>query len=1393
MSLKLDGFLKPYRGKEDDLEAFWSKFLVLANANEWDNDDKKAKYLPLLLDKAAYTVYDALDDGKKKKPDDVKSALEEAFAPSAAEAYRSFTGRGMRSAETVDAYVADLKRLLSLSGHKISGDDKDPLLAEQVIRGLPRDFAREIRIQNSSNALTISDIVKRVRAMSVDDDVMKSAGRQALVAAVCHSCNEPGHIRKNCPKRKTATSGERESSGARGAGRSKPGSCWKCGEAGHLRRDCPQRKLGKSDSANAAVTERRQEKAVSDAGSPDGDKVQHKSYVSNKSSELVSVSVTVECDGNDETVLSAIIDTGCTRSLITEYAVTKIGAESLLGPTTDTVYGIDGQPLRSVGTVTLPIHQHDGVLSLPRVSVQFLVVAKHEGVGEDVIIGSDVISAIGGMELSYEYGHVKSVVLRPKPAHVAAAVDSGPVRGLSRHIAVEKHADGDVILTSSDFQVRWSEEKKFWTLQWEWLDDAEPTAQIGPNIGEYPRSKLTADQESHFRKEVAMWVEKGFLVPYRRDEHGTPGAVLPLMAVAQEHKPTTPVRPCLDYRRLNQRIVSHPGVTAPACDQKIREWRRQGSQNVVIDISRAYLRVHIHSSLERFQVVKFDSSTYVMSRMGFGLNIAPKVMDAIVKFALTDVPGADNYVDDIFTDSGQVEAAKSALARYGLPTKPAEMLPEARVLGLQMSTTDEGEIHWARRDGVDLSCPEKPTKRQLFSWCGKLVGHYPVAAWLRPMCSFIKRQAVKATPDKWDIPVPEEVESLCRDVEARIEQCDPVHGTWLIESDPAAKWSVWCDASNVAIGVVLTQRDTVVEDQCWLRKESDSQHINVAELEAVVKGLNLAITHHAKAIAIKTDSKSVHGWLVSLLDNVQRVKVGGLYAASVKRRLEIIDNIVSSYQLKVSVEWVPSQANRADQLTRVPQTWLKVAKADGACAAAAIVPGILQQAEIREAQCDNAALMETVRQVENGADVTDKSLKRVVSQLHVRDGILMRSVKVPPNEVVDVPVLAEKLQQQAIAVAHAKTGHGSWESTHRLLSARCYFPGQASKVQQYVQDCGQCRAANAQGAEVAQPSRPVSPGGPWRVVQMDTLELGPSRNGYHCVLVCVDLFTKWAEVVPLKAHDAKSVASAFVDICARWGAPEVVRSDNGTEFVNEVVEALYTTFGVHVRHGAVRHPASQGGVERFNRTLLTMLRKVHAESVDWKADLFLLLHFYRNRPHGALKISPSKAMLGWEPRDVIVAGHEKSHTLTGWVADLERRAADIRDYVEEQLATGDFIESHEECPYLPGDTVQLRNSERRQKLLPAFDRGWCIKKVITPSTVVIYRGRSEKVVNIDLIKPDGAPDQPAHGDVATAPERPDSDEDDGVALHFVPVVPADDQGHSYRLRDRTQLRAPPRY
>lgn len=81
---------------------------------------------------------------------------------------------------------------------------------------------------------------------------------------------------------------------------------------------------------------------------------------------------------------------------------------------------------------------------------------------------------------------------------------------------------------------------------------------------------------------------------------------------------------------------------------------------------------------------------------------------------------------------------------------------------------------------------------------------------------------------------------------------------------------------------------TVVNDASWMRKADECTHINVAELEAVLKDLNLALRWHLCDIVVNTDFLSVYSWDKSVITNSHQPKVNGMSEMSVKRRLGVI-------------------------------------------------------------------------------------------------------------------------------------------------------------------------------------------------------------------------------------------------------------------------------------------------------------------------------------------------------------------------------------------------------------------------------------------------------------------------------------------------------------------------
>ena len=263
---------------------------------------------------------------------------------------------------------------------------------------------------------------------------------------------------------------------------------------------------------------------------------------------------------------------------------------------------------------------------------------------------------------------------------------------------------------------------------------------------------------------------------------------------------------------------------------------------------------------------------------------------------------------------------KEHLLKYGLVTKPCENLGAAKVLGLK-TYEKKGVVRWERtelKNEIEPPNLNLMTKRQVFSLCGKLVGHYPVAGWLRVASSFVKRGC---QGDAWDSLAGPTATTRLKDVLTQLNSDDPVKGLWSVP--PFGRLNIWCDASKIAYAVALEKENEIIEDGAWLQKADDNTHINLAELNAVVKGVNLAMKWNPQDVAIMTDSAAVYSWMSSMQKKDKRIKVSGLSKMLVRRRLSILLETLEAYNVQWNVFLVPTTKNKADDRTRVPKHWLK--------------------------------------------------------------------------------------------------------------------------------------------------------------------------------------------------------------------------------------------------------------------------------------------------------------------------------------------------------------------------------------------------------------------------------------------------------------------------------------
>ena len=132
----------------------------------------------------------------------------------------------------------------------------------------------------------------------------------------------------------------------------------------------------------------------------------------------------------------------------------------------------------------------------------------------------------------------------------------------------------------------------------------------------------------------------------------------------------------------------------------------------------------------------------------------------------------------------------------------------------------------------------------------------------------------------------------------------------------------------------------------------------------------------------------------------------------------------------------------------------------------------------------------------------------------------------------------------------------------------------------------------------------------------------PSESGYRYCLTIIDLYTRYAWVVPLKRKTANEVREAFEKTFKDSGRkPKRLWCDHGKEFYNKQVKPLFDEVY------STENEGKAVVIERFNRTLKGMLFKKFTEqnSQRWIKILPKIVSKYNNKIHSSIGVTPAEA------------------------------------------------------------------------------------------------------------------------------------------------------------------------
>ena len=88
------------------------------------------------------------------------------------------------------------------------------------------------------------------------------------------------------------------------------------------------------------------------------------------------------------------------------------------------------------------------------------------------------------------------------------------------------------------------------------------------------------------------------------------------------------------------------------------------------------------------------------------------------------------------------------------------------------------------------------------------------------------------------------------------------------------------------------------------------------------------------------------------------------------------------------------------------------------------------------------------------------------------------------------------------------------------------------------------------------------------------------------MLVAIDKFSKWIEARPITNIRSEQAVLFFTDIIHWFGIPNVIITDNGTQFIDKKFLDFCDQHHIRVNWSAVAHPLTNGQVECANGMIL---------------------------------------------------------------------------------------------------------------------------------------------------------------------------------------------------------------
>lgn len=732
----------------------------------------------------------------------------------------------------------------------------------------------------------------------------------------------------------------------------------------------------------------------------------------------------------------------------------------------------------------------------------------------------------------------------------------------------------------------------------------------------HPVRRVPLALKEKVKLEISRLIDNGRIVPVEYSEWGTP--VVPIL------KPDGSVRLCGDYKITINPYLEVDHFPLPHIEE-IFDTLKKGYYFCELDLKEAYLQAPLETKSQELTTIVTEVGTYKYQYLPYGVSTGPGSFQRLMYNKLREITNTVVFIDNIYICGETFNDTLEILCKVLTKLQECEFKLKIEKCKLFKTSIDvfgfkitKNEISVIRKNIEPLLNAEAPkTITMLKSFLGK-VTYY--SRFLKDMAHIVAplHECTKNKNIQWT--------KECNDSFNLIKQKLASVGN-LRHYNPKLPLILTCDASQVALGAVLSNRDEngIVRPIAYASRKLNTTELKYSTIDKEAMSIIFGVTKfynytYGRTFELETDNAA----LVRIFGPTKGIP------KMAAKRLQHYAIFLSAFQYKI--KHIKTNVNPADYLSR---TFTDNKEQNINLHSICLEANISNMLHLNNSHVEMLDWREIQKET-----IKDTTLSTIIR--YTLDGwpdkkSLNKEILIYYNKKIELSVdrnclfwgyriiIPNKLREAMLAELHKS--HFGTVKMKQLARSYFWWPGLDKEIENITNNCLPCMT-NYKNPQKTMKPWPAPPS-VWYRIHADFL--GPFYNKMY--LVVIDSYSKWPEIYEMNNITASKTIEVFKNIFSRYGYPVHLVTDNGPTFISTEFNDYCKRINVKHTYSPPYHPATNGAAERLVETFKTHVTKIKESGNSIASAINLFLFDYRNMPHSLTGVTPAKLMLGRELRN----------------------------------------------------------------------------------------------------------------------------------------------------------------